>query len=392
MTRPLLSALALLALAAPASLEAQSLLNAAGLGVPADPLDARTRALGGVGVGLQGAALLSTDPAAAAGFVLPSVMITAQPSWVDLGADDGVGAPETFRGTRFPNLGVAYPAPGLGVVTLSFESVFDQRYEAEREVTLDLGGGDVAVTDHFTSTGGVSQLRIGLARVVAQRIAVGLTAGRYTGSVVRRLVREFPDDDEPVEPYQVGGLWTYSGTSVTGGASVAIGSFAQLGGSLTWSSGLDADPSDDTDGAAGAFDLPLQLRVGATAVLAPGLAVTAGFSSADWSDIDDDLTEGTSVGSARSFGVGVELARASVFGRSAPLRFGYRTRDLPFVLDDGGAPTEAVWAGGLGLNLSQAGAFVRAAVDLAVERGTREDALFSESFWRGTVSVRVSGF
>ncbi len=279
-------------------------------------------------------------------------------------------------------------------MTLSFESVFDQRYEADRDVSLDLGAGAVTATDHFTSTGGVSQVRLGASRVLGRRIAVGLSAGRYTGSVVRRLVRDFPDDQtaEPVESYQIGGLWTYSGTSVTGGASLSIGSFAQVAGSFTWSSRLDASPSDDTEGAAGSFDLPLQLRLGATAVLAPGLAVSGGFTSADWSGIDNDLAEGASVGSTTSYGVGVELARARLLGRSAPLRFGYRKRDLPFVLNGGGNPSESVWAGGLGLHLSQAGNFVRAAVDLAVEHGTRGDALISESFWRGTVSVRVSGF
>ena len=393
MMRRLFSALAVLALAAPASLGAQSLLNAAGLGLPSDPLDARTRALGGVGIGLQGAALLGTDPAAAAGFVLPSVMITAQPSWVDL-STDGSGTPGTFRGTRFPSLGIAYPARSIGVVTLSFESVFDQRYEADRDVTLDLGDGQVAATDHFTSSGGVAQVRFGVARLIAKRVAVGLSAGRYTGSVVRRLVRDFPEDSTqaPVESYQVGGLWTYSGTALTGGASVALGTFAQVAGSVTWSSSLAAEPSDDTDGAAGSFDLPLQVRLGATAVLAPGLAVSGGFTSADWSGIDNDLAEGTSVGTATSFGMGIELARARILGRSAPLRFGYRKRDLPFVLGAGGNPTEKVWAGGLGLHLSQTGEFVRAVVDLSLERGTRADDLISESFWRGTVSVRVSGF
>jgi len=393
MMRSRLTAFVFLALAAPASLSAQSLLNAAGLGLPSDPLDARTRALGGVGVGLQGAALLRNDPAAAAGFILPSVMVTAQPSWVDVGAN-AAGVAETFRGTRFPSLGIAYPTAGLGVVTVSFESVFDQRYEADRPVTVDLGDGAVDVTDHFTSTGGVSQLRLGFARVVGQRVALGVSAGRYTGSVVRRLVRDFPDDatSEPVESYQVGGLWTYSGTSLVGGASVAIGSFAQVAGSVAWSSSLDAAPSDDTEGAAGSFDIPLQLHLGTTAVLAPGLSLSASLATADWSGIDNDLNDGRSVGRATSYGVGLELARARLLGRSAPLRFGYRKRDLPFVLDSGGAPSESVWAGGLGLHLSQAGNFVRAALDLSLERGTRKDSAISESFWRGTITVRVSGF
>jgi hypothetical protein len=138
--------------------------------------------------------------------------------------------------------------------------------------------------------------------------------------------------------------------------------------------------------------MPFQVRLGATAVLAPGLSLAAGFTSADWSVIDKDLADGPSAGTTNSFGVGIELARASILGKNAPLRFGYHRRDLPFVLDQQGAATEAVWAGGLGLHLSQVGDFVRAAVDLAMERGTRKDNVFSESFWRGTVTVRVSSF
>jgi hypothetical protein len=384
---------ALLALAAlPAAASAQSLLNAAGLGVPADPIDARSRALGGVGIGLQGAALLASDPAAAVGFALPTVVITAQPSWVDVQPADAAVV-STFQGTRFPSMGIAYPTPKLGVVTLSFESVFDQRYEAQRPVTVDLVNGPVDATDHFTSNGGVSQVRLGVARRVGNRASVGISAARYTGSVVRRLVRDFviPAGQEPVEPYQAGGLWTYSGASLTGGVYANIGSFGHVAGSLTWSSGLEASPSSDTEGAAQSFDIPLQLRVGGTAVLAPGLSLSAGLTRADWSGIDGQLTQGTSVGTTTSYGVGLELSRASIFGRQAPLRFGYRKSDLPFVLNQG-TPTESVWAGGLGLHLSRSGDFVRAALDLALEKGTREDAVLSESFWRGTISVRVSGF
>jgi hypothetical protein len=384
---------ALLALAAlPAAASAQSLLDAAGLGIPTDPVDARSRALGNVGIGLQGAALLASDPAAAVGFALPTVVITAQPSWVDLQSTDAA-AVSNFRGTRFPSLGIAYPTPTLGVVTFSFESVFDQRYEAQRQVTVDLVNGPVDATDNFTSNGGVAQVRLGVARRVGGRASVGLSVGRYTGSVVRRLVRDFvvPDGQEPVEPYQAGGLWTYSGTSLTAGASASVGSFAHVAGSFTWSSALDASPSSDTEGAGQSFDLPLQLRLGGTAILAPGLSLSAGLTRADWSGIDGQLTEGTSVGTTTSWGAGLELSRASIFGRQAPLRFGYRKSDLPFVLNQG-APTESAWAGGIGLHLSRTGDFVRAALDLALEKGTRKDAVLSEGFWRGTISVRVSGF
>lgn len=388
--RPLL--LATLLLAAPATASAQSLFNAAGLGLPATPGDARSRALGGLGLGLQGTTLSGSDPAAAADFVMPAAILTAQPSWVDFGRSDGTES-GTFKGTRFPSVGIAYPAWYGIVATLSLETVLDQRYEAESASTVDFGGTPVEVSDAFVSTGGVSQIRLGLARRLSPRLAVGLSAGRLSGSVTRRLVRSFGEgvDTTTVEPFQAGGYWSYSGLAVTGGAQLTVGPVATVSASATWTSGLDAEASHDTEGASRSYDLPLQLRVGASAVLAPGLLVTAGFSAADWSSLDGDLREGASTGTAMSWGLGLELARARLLGRSAPLRVGYRRADLPFALG-GGQPTETVWTGGLGLNLSQVGDLVRAGVDLALERGDRADALVSERFWRGTLTVRVAGF
>ena len=50
----ILMAFTVFALTGHAALDAQSLFSAAGLGLPVDPLDGRTRALGNVGVGLLG--------------------------------------------------------------------------------------------------------------------------------------------------------------------------------------------------------------------------------------------------------------------------------------------------------------------------------------------------
>lgn len=379
----------------PAPLRGQSLLNAAGIGLPADPVDARARALGGIGVGLRGASLLATDPAAAAFFDLPAVVMTAQPSWVELDRTDSDGT-TTYRGTRFPLLGIAYPAFGLAVVTLSAESVLDQRFEVVRPLSIDIGEGPEPATDEFVSDGGVSQVRLGVARALSDNVAVGVSVGRYTGSVVRRLTRAIDEDTTDTgpglfDPYQSGGLWDYSGTSLTAGTSVTLGTFARMAASFTWSGALSAEASDDTEGGDRSFDIPLRLRVGASAVLAPGLSVNAGLSTADWSSIDDDLAEGASVGRTLSYGLGVELTRATLFGRSAPLRFGYHRADLPFALS-GDGPTESALTGGLGLALSQTGELVRASVDVSLERGSRSDGLVDERFWRAAVTLRLAGF
>ena len=51
--------------AAPASVEAQSIFSSAGLGRPLEAVDGRARALGSVGIGLQGGSISPGDPAAA---------------------------------------------------------------------------------------------------------------------------------------------------------------------------------------------------------------------------------------------------------------------------------------------------------------------------------------
>ena len=383
---------ALLLAAGPAPAWGQSLFNAGGIGVPTDPLDGRTRALGGVGIGLRGAALLASDPAAAVGYLLPTIVLTAQPTWVEFSRErtDEEG---TFRGTRFPSLGIAYPTIASLVATLTLESFLDQRYEASWTATEPLGSGEAEVRDAFVSQGGVSQVRLGVARRLGPTWAVGISAGRYTGSSTRRLTRGFGPgvDSLAVEPFQAGGFWGYSGTSLSGGASMNLGTVARVAASLTWSGALNATASDDTDGDSRSYDVPIQFRVGGSALLAPGLAVSASLSSADWSAVDGDLRGSSSTGRVNSYGAGLELTRARLLGRTAPLRLGYRRAELPFALGTG-TPTESVWAGGMGLHLSEVGELVRAAVDLGVERGTRSDSELSERFWRSTLTVRISGF
>ena len=51
--------------------------------MPMEPLDARARALGTLGVGLLGPSLTPTDLASAARIYLPSAQVTLQPQWVD---------------------------------------------------------------------------------------------------------------------------------------------------------------------------------------------------------------------------------------------------------------------------------------------------------------------
>ncbi len=369
---------------------AQSLYNAAGLGLPVASIDGRGRALGNLGIGLWGHSLLPTDPGAAGLLIIPSAVLVAQPSWVDFqrGADDA----GSFQGNRFPLIGIGYPLLS-GMFTASFGSFLDQRFDSQRDVTVDLVGGPADATDLFEQDGAVSHVSFGYSRRLSEQLGVGFNVGRYAGSVTRVLTRDFgvAIATEDLERYEVGGRWSYSGASVTGGFAADLGSVVRIAGSATWSSSLNATGSEETEGGDQTFDLPLQYRVGTSVALAPGLLVTASAVRADWTGLADDLSTSSNVGSTNGFGVGVELSRMSLLGISTPLRFGYRNTSLPFSFGSAGAMEKAL-SGGFGFVLVETNGITLAGADFAVERGERSDSTLLENFWRVTASLRVSGF
>lgn len=247
-------------------------------------------------------------------------------------------------------------------------------------------------TDLFDQDGSVSNLNIGYARMLRPDLAVGLTVGRYAGSVTRELTRSYGiDTSSGVDDYVERGTWSYKGYSVTAGVSADLSPSVRVAGSVQMPTGLDAIASEDTGGADGDFDLPMQFRVGASAVLAPGFLVLGSASLSDWTSTGADLNGGADAGSTNGFGIGVELSRARVLGKDAPLRFGFRRIGLPFAFDGTGA-TERTFSGGFGLVLNTTGGVVLAGSDFAIERGRRSGGGITENFWRATLSLIMSGF
>ena len=376
-------------LATPLHIEAQSVFNSSGLGRAMEAVDGRGRAMGSVGIGLFGGSISPADPAAAAGIGFASAVMVAQPAWVEA-EQDGIAA-GTFRGTRFPLVGMAYPVLG-GMSTVQFGSVLDQRFQNNRTVDVVLGGETYSVVDRFVQDGGVSSASLGYARNVGSNLAVGLSVGRYTGSVTRTLTRDSLNVDLPgAALFTTRGRWGYGGTSVTAGVSAQFQGVARFAGSVRWSSALEASASSGTAGGDRSYDLPLELRVGGSALLAPGLLLVASAVHADWSDVADDLVSPVAVGDASGFGVGLELSNFRLLGRSAPLRVGYRYSGLPFGVGTETA-SESAFTGGLGFAFNETNGILLAGVDLAIERGERSAGSLIERFWRATAAVRVSGF
>jgi len=316
----------------------------------------------------------------------------AQPSWTDV-TEDGSTDHHYARGTRFPLVGAGYPI-FQGMLSVYVASVFDQRFRGQRSVSVDLQGTSVLALDAFSQDGSVSTLNVGFARQISGNAAVGLTIGRYAGTVSRTLTRTFQDSTlaSEAQPYQSAGSWAYSGYLVTGGVDVDLTTAVSLAASATWSTDLQANARSGTEGSDHSYRIPLQLRVGATAVLAPGLLVSASGERANWSAIRDDLGADASARSVvLGLGVGVELSQLRLLGKRAPLRLGYRSADLPFGAPSGFAK-EQTFSGGVALTLNETNGVVLASTDLAVERGRRTGLSFAEDFWRATASLKLSAF
>ena len=367
----------------------QSVFNAAGLGVPIEPLDGRARALGSVGVGLRGGAFTPNDPAALGRLTVSTGIVVGQPSWVEYSSDPGEGG--NFQGNRFPLLGLAYPMLN-GMMSVQIGSFLDQHYRATSVGSVDLGTGTVASTDEFVQDGSVSTFNVGYARLIGSDVSVGVTLGRLAGSVDRVLTRSFDDGaTSDVDDYTTRGTWSYRGHSVAAGVSADLGPRVRMAASVQVPTALEADASGATSGGDRTFDLPIQIRAGGSASLMTGLVVVGSVSLADWSNVQDNLTGASRAGIANTFGAGLELTQARLLGWDAPLRFGFRHSGLPFAFDDEGA-TERIFSGGFGLSLNTTNDVVLAGLDFALERGLRSGAGITENFWRATISFLASGF
>lgn len=392
MKKALIISAAVVCMAGPVALEAQSLSAAEGLGAPIEALDARARALGGIGIGLSTAGLVNTDPAAMADLFIPSLDFSLQTSWVNVNEN---GQASEFTGTRFPVIGVTYPIVNMGVFSLSFGSVLDQGFRVANSSTISLEGtgSQAKVTDEFFSEGGISALRFGFARRINQTFAVGGTVGTYTGDVTRTFTRSFDSllVETSVPDFTVGGQWRYSGLVSSLGASADLGGIVRVAGSVNFGGTLDAKPTDDTDGAATSFAMPTEMRMGASALLSDRLSLNLGLTRADWTELGQGYT-GVDGHSVTAFGGGLELSGSTVLGKASSLRLGYHNSGLPFGPTGVASPSDSYFAAGLGMDLLTSGPLVVAGADFSLERGTRDIGSISEDYWRFAVSLRMSGF
>ena len=373
----------------PAGALAQTLFNAGGLGAPIEPLNARVRGVGGVGPGLFDAMLLPGEPGAAIDLVVPTITFSMQPVWGAYTIGDSRG---DLQATRFPVVGLSYPLGINSIVMLTFGGVFDQRWAVTQSSEAVIGGQNVGAEDRFVSDGGVSALRVGWVQRLTAGFGVGVSVGTYTGQVTRTFTRTFDTlaVANPITDFTEQGRWQFSGPLATVSGVWDPLDIVRVAATVAWSGDLKAEPVGMTDGVARKFDMPLEVRVGASALLSPGLSIHAGYSTADWSSTGEGLEGVNTTGRATSVGVGIEWEFAQFWAGPLPLRLGYRKTGLPFQLADED-PVETVFSVGWSFTLAQVGTIPLAGFDFALEFGNRDAGALSEDFRRLTVTFSLAG-
>ncbi len=375
--------------ATPAVSTAQTLLSAGGIGSPIEPLNARVRGLGGVGPGLFGPAILPGEPGAALDLVVPMVTFTMQSTWGTYNVADTQG---DLRATRFPVIGLSYPVGLNSIVLVSFGGVFDQRWAVTQSSSALIGGQSVPAEDRFESNGGVAALRVGWVQRLTSNLGLGASVGTYTGQVRRTFTRTFDTLSvaNPITPFTEEGQWRYSGPVATVGAVWDPIDIVRVAGTIAWSGDLKAEPTDVTKGQPQAFNIPIEVRIGASALLSPRLSLHAGLSSADWSSTGEDFEDVLAAGRVTSIGVGVEWELLNFWAGPLPLRLGYRRAELPFRLGDED-PVETAFSVGWSVVLAQISDLPVASIDFALEFGDRGAGTLSEDFRRLTVTLSLAG-
>lgn len=375
-----------LALAGVQPASAQSIFASQGLGVPVPAGDARTRALGGIGIGLYGHSPSLISPAEARDYGFRGIAVSLQSANNSIDLD---GASADFGANRFPMMQVIYPAGERSVFTVGYGGFLDQTWAAFADRTEVIGGEEVTVRDLIESEGAISQLQLGVAYALTPNLALGVAGGVYLGGLDRVLTRSFIDDDgPPVDPFTTAMSWTQRAPFATVGLRWDVASLLRLAGSVTWAGKLEGSGEDELSGNF-EVEMPLQVAAGVSGYLSPRLLAAASARWAGWSVATADDSPYGNVADTWEVGGGLEWELLRFGARAIPVRVGYRYGQFPFRYGDA-TPSERVFAFGSGLRFNPSQAGPRAALDAAVERGSRSGGL-SEDFWRFTVSLSVFG-
>lgn len=359
------------------------------LGVREETSDARARAMGVLGVGLEDPKTAATLNPANFGLLERMTLSVVAGASVHTARD---GTLEDQRSdATFPHIRAALPLPGRLVFSIGFVGLRNYRSEF---VLPRQSVGPYTYHDNFDRSGSLYQVPLGLSRSITSRVHVGATVDFILGTV---------DEAWTVNSDSLLALRTrrrdgMNGTSVTLGALVDPLEWLRLG--VAWSPSATLDVETRTtieDGRIAGTPLrddrtlssaryPATFRGGASAQWGKKLVLTGDYLYRDWKDWDGRLYGAEAATAESRVGGGLEI-----YPHRSPRwrRFGYRVgvshETWPYKL--GGADiTQTTVHFGSGFEL-RGGA---GRLDVAIERSWIGDLAingYEESRWAFVFSV-----
>jgi hypothetical protein len=375
----------LLAASAPEAVAQESVFGIRGLGFLGRPVSARSAGMGGGEALFDGSS--AVNPASLASW--HSLAGWAVGAGSQRSVDAGTGT-VSLTSMRFPLFGFAAPIGRRIVVGVTVSDFLNRNWDVQQTDTVMPRDSAVPVTDRTKSIGGVSDLRFAAAYWLTDRIALGAGFHVLTGSVQTAIERDFPSDPAyrtfvQITETQYRSTAASFGLFVTPVPRLVLAASARFNGRLR----------SDNPGASARVHLPTELSGGIYLGPLQGITVTSFVSHADWSVASGDLEAAGQAGARDvwSLGIGAQVSSVKLFGHVAPLRAGYRWRQLPFLVPEPNPalPTRAVplseHAVSLGIGFLLAGG--RANLDAALEGGSRTAGSVSERFTTMLVGVSV---
>jgi hypothetical protein len=361
---------------------AQSVFASRGLGYPIEPLDARSRALGGVTTGLAEPAVSMVNPASAAGTAVYGFVVALQPDRHSATAGSVQSSGTTVR---FPLLMAVIPATPRLALQFGYGAYLDQHWQVVQSDSITLTSGRVGVQDRFTSSGGIGRFQAGAGYRLTERLSFGVSADVFTGAVhdssERTITGFLPAQSEVV--YRYSGLAAGLGARWQPNERASVSAVVHGGGHIS-------AESDSTGNERKDYANPLSVDAGGSARIGSATTLVASARWAGWSTLNDELAASGGARDVAAVAGGVEYTGLNVFRKTMPVRVGGRYGQLPFRWTPTSAfPTERAVTAGLGLGFGGGAAQVEAAAERGWRGGAAADV--DEPYWRFSFSLRILG-
>ena len=365
---------------------ADSVLGSGHFGIPVQPVDARSRALGGASVALPGEVFSFTNPARTVNFRRSGFNgVIAQ----DYRTVKGPYSTDKLSSTEFLAFRAVFPTFKRFIVSGGIFQSRDLEWVADDRVDLPYWPGKLR--RYYSSEGGIYVSRISVARTVSPHLALGLGVDWMFGKIRQRRDLDFGTfgyrNSSEEFSYQYSGFRPTFGM-LTGyrrfsfGFALTVPKKCTIDKRSTFSSGYTAKETIS-------MDFPVALRIGTAFNVSSRGLIAADLEFEGWSNLKATLDPRLSPANQWRFSLGYELLPASgdqrPFYRKVPLRVGYSRSAYPFKID--GEPVgEQFFSFGTGLYFGQGSGLI----DIAFEIGKRKavaPGLPEESLFRVIVSL-----